>query len=482
MQNNQNFYRNGYQGYNNFPTSSRNFQSYGVRNDRYEHWHDEEDDWSTLPREDTWRGDSRRNPGSRANEDRRRYDSWKSEPSERDFQLGRDRAPMPITDDFLDRYGAKRLNNGNLVDRNGYTLRTRDPDCRAFQPSPPGYNPRREVVRGAEEKAPPSFVHRLSEEDLEKFQKARQQIEMMNRMATERKENPPKNDKKRERKRRNPDEGEDEYEDVEEPIAVKEAPIETPTSSGPYIPSNPYYNNIKKTLLTSPHISSESPSASSSSTHYHQPSNYQGRNPRDIPYKPSNARPNSWYHEYKQHVETVKEQAYRPSPSHPASSGYFFKSQPSTLSTSSGASTTSPIGAYSSSTSSPYYATTSSAAVSHYHHQNHQNHQNLNVNPFGIPKDVAIPDVVYPPSTPTPPGATSRYANQYLNGMGASSNQFGVWNGDGNEGIKQLAQAAPPPPPPPQDRHQNEDSSDSDSEDEAMTKLRQIIANYGTKR
>ncbi|KAF1764095.1 hypothetical protein GCK72_004041 [Caenorhabditis remanei] len=450
MQNNQNFYRNGYPRYDSFPTSSR---SYGVRNDRYERWHEEDDDWSTPRREETWRGDSRRNPGSRAAEERRRSDSWKSG-SPRDFRHGKDRAPMPIDDEFLDRYGAKRLNNGNLVDRDGYTLRTRDPDCRA--PSPPTFNPGREMRRSGDGKPPPGLANRLSEEDLDK--KARQQIEMMNRMATTQQKDEEKNEKKQrnERKRRNPDEGEDEYEEVEEP-PVKETPIET---------SNPYCNNIKKALLTSPPSSSES---------FHHSSNYLGKNPRNIPYRPAISQQKSWFQEYKQRVDTLKEQTYGPSPSLPAATpGYFFKSQP-TLSTSSGASTTSP-GAPFSSTSSPYYAVAATSSSSYL-----QNPQN--VNPFGVPRDVPIPDVVYPPSTPTPPGATSRYANQYLNGISVASsatmNPFGVWSGNSNDGIQQLAHA-PPPPPPPEDRRR--DSSDSDSEDEAMTKLRQIIENYGSKR
>ncbi|CAD6194909.1 unnamed protein product [Caenorhabditis auriculariae] len=72
---------------------------------------------------------------------------WESgEGSRRDerrpFEYGIERAPEVLDQPFLDRIGAKVMPDGRLMNKEGFTLRTRDPHCDA--PSPPLFNPGRE--------------------------------------------------------------------------------------------------------------------------------------------------------------------------------------------------------------------------------------------------------------------------------------------------------------------------------------------------
>lgn len=499
MQNNRSYSGNGYPRYDNIATTSRSFDGKNARNER---WREAETETEWSARDETWRGNPRHNPSpsqrsiAAAEEDRRRNDSWTS-PS---FQLGRDRAPMPINDQFLDRYGAKRLNNGNLVDRDGYTLRLRDPDCQA--PSPPNYNPGREARRAPplpqETNQPPSrFLDRLTQADLDK--KARQQMEMMKRLAEEqeqksRKEQEMKeeNEEKKKKKANGRDgtkrkiqeevEGEDEYEDVEEPVAT-EAKVQMPKPSA-------YVNNIKRPLLTSP------PTLSPSALRNNRPMT-NGPSSMASTYQKPESEQKQWYTQYKKHVESVKEQVYGSQSAQ--QSGYFFQPTPSTS-----GSVTRPLASpgyppASSSYHHPRTPSTSSTTSSSPFYQNSSG--GASYRPPPIQMDLPPPGVVsFPRSTPTPPGGPSRYAQQYLsgnsniNGMnnlhnGMTMSPFGVWNSNGTQ---QPSHVAPPPipapsqqlhqpPPPPKEPLQSPSSSDSE-EDEAIIKLREIIKNYGTQR
>lgn len=427
-------------GYGYMPSSSRDFSD---RSDRYAHWNDETE-WSAS--DETWRGNSNRNPPP----DRGRHDSWK-EPSPSppprnnlNFQLGKDRAPMPVDEQFLVRYGAKRMNNGNLIDRDGYTLRTRDPGCQA--PSPPTYNPGRKMRRSG---GGGDHVDRKSPNDMEK--KARQQMEIMRRIEKEAERNDEisKNDRKRRQnklKQKDEEEGEDEYEDVEPPPQpVKEARIESkPTTSPSY--AHHLASIIAPAIAPPPPVS-----------------------PRKT-LLPMGPKKNSWFQQYKRNVETMKEQAYGPPASSTTSPGYFHQPdhalppsnhyQPASFSTSSSFYSSSPSvipppNSFSasrsrtpstSSASSPFYAT---PTVIH----------NKPPPPKPYQMDIPPPGVVgfEPPrygvhTTPDP----------------SNVNAFGVWTGIG----------VPPPPPKPI----QQSSSDSESEeDEAIIKLREILRHHGPR-
>uniref|UniRef100_A0A1I7T5Z0 ZM domain-containing protein n=1 Tax=Caenorhabditis tropicalis TaxID=1561998 RepID=A0A1I7T5Z0_9PELO len=275
MNYNRNSRGNGYT-----PSSSTSFPGC---EDRYERWNDETE-WSA--RDETWRGNPNRN-GPPARE---RTDSWKDSSNLSEFRLGRDRAPMPVDDQFLVRYGAKRLNNGNLVDRDGYTLRTRDPNCRA--PSPPNYNPGRALRRNGNN--PSSGINRMSQDMLD--EKARQQMEMMHRLAEEA-ELEPKT--RRVASEENIGRREEKYEDIEEPQTLanqirKECIL-------PAAPLPVPKNNIKKPLLASPPGPPKAPM----------------RNVQ--PYKQHH-----YYEEYQRNVEHTKEQAYSNPTSSASSSRYYF--------------------------------------------------------------------------------------------------------------------------------------------------------------
>ncbi|CCD71744.1 Trithorax group protein osa [Caenorhabditis elegans] len=465
----------GGNGYNGYPPPERRFYDTEKRDER----------WREERRSESWR----ENP-----QFPRREEAWRPIPPQ--FQLGRDRAPMPVDDAFLVRYGAKRLNNGNLVDRDGYTLKIRDPDCRA--PSPPKYNPGRELRRypdalvrrsrsppryhsgpredrfsdrnpprehsppppqrfPARERSPayipgrsiqsaekPGNWSKLKKNDLE--EKARKHMEMMKELEQkehEIKEKRPKIDVKPEEI-----EGEDEYEDVEEPIPPP---------------------NTRKTLLGEPPAgaaSSSSPSAQSSTGSSTGTSSYQNNIKKAlIPGKPPGQpiirrKPASWYEMYKKQVDSLKEQVYgKPNPP-PPSAGYFFQAPPPAPASSSSTVPPAvspfgvPLGAQPSTTSSTTYS-------SNYSNPSYPPPPKVDLPPPGI---VQLDRVVYPPvSPPSPPlAAAAPRASEHFVRNGPVLGRMGQT-------------AAPPPPPPPP-----EDDSDSE-EDEAIVKLREIIRNYGTR-
>ncbi|CAO4367542.1 unnamed protein product [Caenorhabditis nigoni] len=410
----------------------------------------------------SWRG----NP----DDQRRRADSWRSD----DFQLGRDRAPMPVNGEFLVRYGAKRLQNGDLLDRDGYTLRTRDPYCRA--PSPPRHNPGRDARRAGASR-PESYAIRPESDDKEieerMNKRARQQAEIMKRIREQandaeknakKPETPQKSPPKKDKKVAEDVEGEDEYEE-EEPPTKKPAENGTPsTSSNPTVHS-PF---MRKTLLPAPPPSTSSAATSSapkSTNPNGKPEN--GPPPRDKSQK-------EYYEQYRKHVEALKERVYRP-PSFgpgapPQSSGYFFQDKP----TSSGPPSTS-SGGYSnpqnySNPPAPGYADPFGVEA---YRQNYSNPASYSNPSATVPYQMPLP----PPGVvgfEAPTTTSSRY-----------SETFGLWTKQ-HDSIQRLAQQAPPPPPPPVDQTPNfysnpvEDSSDSE-EDEAIRKLKEICRNYGSR-
>ncbi|EGT54156.1 hypothetical protein CAEBREN_11026 [Caenorhabditis brenneri] len=450
MHNNQ--YSRGY-GYNEQSTSSSSSSRSSDRiHDRFNSWH-KEPEWSG--RDESWRGNSR----PVAPPDRGRNDSWKTasaSPTTLGFQLGRDRAPMPVDDQFLIRYGAKRLSNGNLVDRDGYTLRTRDPNCRA--PSPPAFNPGREMRRngdnGRDRGGPPSpnrssggsWERMRPDEDLEK--KARQQIEMMEKLEEESKKAAEKRmiekrKAKEKEKRKEKDgedeweepEGQDEYEDViEEPPEKKEAKNIPPFTKSPLLPNPPPF------LSGGPRFNGPT---------------YQKAKPAP--------RPDSWFSQYKKNVEAFKEQLYRAPPvPPPAAPGYYPNDRHSTLS---GSSPAFPRTSASPSTSSPYPA---------------QPRRQMDLPPPGVVEF----DPVYSKRSPRYTGvdhgriATASTSSAYPMAV----NAFGVYIGNQNP-PSTSSQPRPTPAIPPSTNRRDSPSSDSGSgsEDEAIRKLREIIKNYGSR-
>lgn len=316
---------------------SSRYDTQSTSSGSYDRWHDDSE-WSS--RNETWRGSSDRSP-RRSSDHRHRNDSWKEETYRDGFRHGKERAPMPVDDQFLVRYGAKRLPNGNLVDRDGYTLRVRDPDCRA--PSPPRHNPGRDTRRadirsGAARR---EELNRMSKADIDR--KARQQMELVKEMAEkakeeeERRKNMKKEEDQKDQKEKNGnsegvvvEEGEDEYEEEEE----DDEPAKKKNKTSENGAASTYANNIKKALLMAPRFAKrtllpagpQKPSSSSSQAPS-VPAPLKAGSPNDKVQK-------SWFRQYQEHVNELKEKVYRPpsfgpgAPPLPSSTGYFFQSPP----------------------------------------------------------------------------------------------------------------------------------------------------------
>lgn len=429
---------------------------------------------------------------------------------------------MPVDDTFLIRYGAKRLNNGNLVDRDGYTLRVRDPDCRAFQPSPPTYNPGREIRRNGDGMQngsgrgdrsglsprhsrppsrsgqphqpgpprlpaltnPPGPLDRLSHDDLDKFQKARQQIEMMRKMEEERTkkaiEEERKNNKKKRRQARNEDEqdeyeeveeeGQDEYEDVVEPPPKKE-----PDNKEIVTPFG-----IIKSLTTLANTTPFQP----------RPSGGPFNGPVITKFKPT-PRPDSWFQQYKKNVEDLKEKVYgTPAPPAPgtwinpneqryappsASSSSQLPFPPQNYHPTPSSLSATPSGA------SPALRTPSSVTSSPYHPgaQTQKPYPQMDLPPPGVVEFDTVYSTRSPrygtsaPAAPAPAPSVVTPSSYPTN-----VNAFGVFTGNAPPPLSQPTQSSSIPSTRPRP---SSPSSDSESEDEAIKKLREIIRNHGSK-
>ncbi|ULU08552.1 hypothetical protein L3Y34_019628 [Caenorhabditis briggsae] len=422
----------------------------------------------------SWRGN--------LDDQRRRADSRRSD----DFQLGRDRAPMPVNDEFLVRYGAKRLRNGDLTDRDGYTLRTRDPYCRA--PSPPRHNPGRDARR-AETSRPESYAIRPESDDKEieerMNKRARQQAEIMKRIR-EQANDAERNGKKREKPQKSPPkndkkvaedvEGEDEYEEDEPPPPKKPAENGTPSTSSK---STVHTQFMRKTLLPAPPLCTSSAATSS------------GPKPTNFNEKPQNGPPprvtkqREWLQQYQQHVEALKERIYGPpsfGPGAPQSTGYFFQDKP----TSSGPPSTS-SGGYSNPqnySNPPAASYADPFGVEAYR----QNYSNPDGSAYSNPPSYSNPRATVPYQMPLPPPGVVGFEAPTTSSGSRYSETFGSWTRN-HDSVERLAQQAPPPPPPlPKPAHQTsnfysnpiDDSSDSE-EDEAIRKLKEICRNYGSR-
>ncbi|PIC30740.1 hypothetical protein B9Z55_021881 [Caenorhabditis nigoni] len=407
---------------------------------------------------------------------RLKIDGKRIEMDQMEMAHGGDRAPMPVNDEFLVRYGAKRLQNGDLLDRDGYTLRTRDSYCRA--PSPPRHNPGRDARRAGTSR-PESYAIRPESDDKEieerMNKRARQQAEIMKRIREQandaeknakKPETPQKSPPKKDKKVAEDVEGEDEYEE-EEPPPKKPAENGTPsTSSNPTVHS-PF---MRKTLLPAP-----PPSTSSAATSSAPKSTNPSGNPQNGP-PPRDKSQKEYYEQYRKHVEALKERVYRP-PSFgpgapPQSSGYFFQDKP----TSSGPPSTS-SGGYS---NPQNYSNTPAAGYSdpfgvEAYRQNYSNQGSYSTPSATVPYQMPLP----------PPGVVGFEAPATTSSGSRYSETFGLWTKP-HDSIQQLARQAPPPPPPPADQTPNfysnpvEDSSDSE-EDEAIRKLKEICRNYGSR-
>uniref|UniRef100_A0A8R1DFS3 Uncharacterized protein n=1 Tax=Caenorhabditis japonica TaxID=281687 RepID=A0A8R1DFS3_CAEJA len=169
--------------------------------------------WSA--RNESWRGPW----APPVSDERWRPPQYQEPQGSGDYQFGPDRAPTNIDEAFLRRCGAKRLNSGHLVDRNGFTLQSELYD---------------ESQRN---------LDNISQDDLDK--KVQQQIEMMRKMEDEEKK---KKEKKKEAKKLEESEGEDEYEEVPPEPEHKKPEIANATATAPEPgPSNFAQKYKKKT-------------------------------------------------------------------------------------------------------------------------------------------------------------------------------------------------------------------------------------------